>query len=351
MQTYRMNEKIRYWLKIIATHFLAGGGSLTVVFFFIFGQIDSVSEFAWSWLVNGSLWVALGVGNGMLVDWLDTHVSWLDAPVKRFIYSVILMFVYTILAAVIVFLILACLRFGVNPVQAFRWIDTGFLISVISVTVVVSFFLHGRGFLLSWRQAAVEAEQHKRMALASQYESLKNQVNPHFLFNSLNVLSTLVYKDQDTAAKFIKQLSKVYRYVLDTRDQEVVPLSTELKALEAYIFLVKIRFGENLHFDLQVRPETDMVVAPLTLQMLVENAVKHNIVSKNTPLHIGIQQTEEYLTVWNNLQLKSNQQDSVGVGLPNIKARYQMLTDKPLEINETEDRFEVMVPIIKMEIN
>jgi len=127
--------------------------------------------------------------------------------------------------------------------------------------------------------------------LAYKYESLRNQINPHFLFNSLNVLSDLVYDDQVLAIKFIRQLSDLFRYILDSRDKELVPLSEELEFIRSFTFLLKTRFEQKLTIDIEVQPGQNDYIVPMTLQLLIENAVKHNEVSEAFPLRIQIRKT------------------------------------------------------------
>ena len=174
----------------------------------------------------------------------------------------------------------------------------------------------------------------KRKVFVAKYESLKSQVSPHFLFNSLNALTNLVYEDQDKAAKFIKQLSEVYRYVLDTRDKEVVSMEEEKNFLNSYLFLQQIRFGDKLKLEVNL-DETRSRIAPLVLQMLVENAIKHNVISEENPLHINIYVKDGFIVVENNLQKKSVMLDeSPGIGLDNIAKRYEFLSDKKVEVIE-----------------
>lgn len=221
----------------------------------------------------------------------------------------------------------------------------GTLYSTILITLVITMFMTGRAFLLNWRESAVEAERLKKENMEAQYNSLRSQVNPHFLFNSLNALTNLVYQDQDKAVKFIKQLSTVYRYVLSTRDKEMVSLAEELEFLHSYLFLQQIRFGEKLklHVDLN----GDGFVAPLVLQMLVENAIKHNIIADEQPLSIRIYKDETFVIVENNLQKKSIPTDeSTGAGLENIKKRYSFLSSESVRVEDNEHSFKVSVPII-----
>jgi LytS/YehU family sensor histidine kinase len=213
------------------------------------------------------------------------------------------------------------------------------------ITIIISLILHSREFLLRGRQATLDKEIHQKESIRARYETLKSQVSPHFLFNSLNALTNLVYEDQDKAVKFIKQLSEVYRYVLDTRDKEVVTLEEERKFLRSYLFLQQIRFGDKLKLKVEL-DGIQTLVAPLVLQMLVENAIKHNVVSEADPLHIRIFSQDGYIVVENDLQRKSALvNDSPRLGLDNIAKRYEFLSDKKVEVIQN-GKFIVKLPII-----
>jgi LytS/YehU family sensor histidine kinase len=219
----------------------------------------------------------------------------------------------------------------------------------IGITFVISFFLNAAEFLRNWKQTALDAERLKKEQMATRYESLKNQVNPHFLFNSLNALTNLVYEDQDLAADFIRQLSKVYRYVLETRSKEVVSLETEMKFVESYLFLQHIRFDDKLRVEASVSGFENRILPPLALQMLLENAIKHNTIAKDEPLTISIRVEEDMLVVENNLQIKNiPTEESSGMGLANIKARYEFLSDKPVVVEKTESYFRVKLPLLSI---
>ena len=179
------------------------------------------------------------------------------------------------------------------------------------------------------------------------YESLRNQINPHFLFNSLNVLSELVYDDQDLAVKFIRQLSDLFRYVLDSRDKELVPLSEELKFTESYVFLLKIRFEDKLNIKTEIEAQTSDYLIPMTLQLLIENAVKHNEISAAFPLTISIRRKNGFLEVENNLQPKEVGEDSRKTGLKNLIQQYAFFSGHPIEILPSAHVFLVCVPILK----
>jgi LytS/YehU family sensor histidine kinase len=287
----------------------------------------------------------LFIVNGIIAD--GVKISWLDFPLRRLAVSFVLTVVVTLAVADFNIALFTLLRQGRLPNQLFAG-GASYYWSVLFITLFISLFMHGRSFLLSYKEAIVEQEELKRAHLASRFESLQNQVNPHFLFNSLNVLSNLVYKDADLSARFIQQLSQVYRYVLESRDKEVVSLSEELEILEAYLFLLKIRFGEQLQVDLNLPCDPADQIAPLSLQMLVENAVKHNVVSKRYPLRLEIKRQDDRVVIWNSRKEKQQEQESLGIGLANIVERYRFLTQEEIKIDENETYFSVSLPIIQL---
>ena len=219
--------------------------------------------------------------------------------------------------------------------------------ATVVITILISIFLNAKNFLFFWQQAASEKEKFEKESIVARYESLKSQVSPHFLFNSLNALTHLVYQDPDRAVNFIKQLSEVYRYVLDTRDKELVMLSEELSFIRSYLFLQDIRFGKKLIVIIG-EMDSDIRVAPLALQMLIENAIKHNVVSDEHPLTIRLYTAGGFLVVENNLQKKtySGEELSAGVGLENIRRRYAFLSNKKVSISENGTTFVVKLPIL-----
>jgi len=180
---------------------------------------------------------------------------------------------------------------------------------------------------------------------------LKQQVNPHFLFNSLNVLTSLIKLEPNLAEKFSEQLSKVYRYVLENKDNELVDLHTELNFLDAYIFLLNIRFVDKLKVNIDI-PENrrSNQIIPLAMQLLIENAIKHNTMSKSEPLTIDIFiDPENYLNIVNNLQERPSQLVSTGVGLKNIQNRYILLNNTEPIFEKTSTHFMAKVPLVILE--
>jgi hypothetical protein len=289
------------------------------------------------------MWLFLWRGNSLLTRYINTKISWLEFPVWRFIIGVIATVGYT---AGIIFLTIEFFdrvlnfNFGSSAVPTIYY-------SVL-FTVIISLFLHGREFFFNWRKLELDAAKLRNENLSSRYESLKSQVDPHFLFNSLNVLTNLVYEDADKSAKFIKQLSEVYRYVLDTRSKELVSVEEELKFVNAYLYLQQIRFGDKLIIENRLNGVKG-VVPPLALQMLAENAIKHNIISEENPLKIKLYKVDESIVIENNLQRKSMSDEiSPGIGLDNIRKRYEFLSQKNIQVTDTGDTFKVAVPLLEV---
>lgn len=208
-----------------------------------------------------------------------------------------------------------------------------------------------RYYFEQWKKTFAEAEELKKENLQSQLDQLKSQVKPHFLFNSLNSLLALVDEDQQRAKKFIEELSFVYRYLLQCNDKELICLESELDFIKAFYFLLKTRFEDGLHMEISIdEAAKEMLIPPLTLQMLVENAVKHNMITKNKPLKIDIYTDEnQNLVVSNNRQKKLLSVPSAKVGLSNISAKYRLLNKPGIIINETETEFTIIVSLIKNE--
>lgn len=305
------------------------------------GYTDSARQFVIVGSFVGSVWIFLWKGNSYLGILLSTHFDWRKTPLKTFAVGMAATLAYTV---GIVFLI-------VQFFSTYLGVDFGSsrntIYSSVIITLIITLFMHGRSFLLSWREETISAEKLQREHMTAKYEALKSQVNPHFLFNSLNALTNLVHRDPDKAVTFIKQLSEVYRYVLDTRDREVVSLAEEMAFLRSYIYLQQIRFGQKLRIDIGVKPEEDRYVTPLALQMLIENAIKHNTISEEEPLDIAIHESDGYLVVQNSLQPKQTMREpSAGVGLDNIFRRYEVLSSKKVEVVDGGGRFTVRLPLL-----
>lgn len=203
-------------------------------------------------------------------------------------------------------------------------------------------------FFESWKRHVEQTEAGARINVQSQFEALKKQLDPHFLFNCMNTLASLIDAENEKAQKYLERLSEVYRYVLDIREQSTVTIEQELTFLEAYVYLNEVRFRENLRVNQELMPDVYHHRLPsLSLQLLVENAIKHNVVSRESPLTIRIYKEGNFVTVENNKQRKKTLQQSTRLGLQNIVKRYQLLTELPVNINETESHFSVQIPILE----
>ena len=291
---------------------------------------------------SGFMWLFFWKGNSYLVDFWNKRISWLEEPSKRFVVGVITVLVYTPLV-----ILGLNTSYNLLPGVSTNWGGVDVLISI-GITFFITFFMFAKSFLDNWRKASLDAEKVKREQMSTKYESLKNQVNPHFLFNSLNALTNLVYEDQDMAADFIRKLSKVYRYVLDNQSKEVVSLETELAFVNSYLFLQRIRFDDKLKVNIDVKGYEKSMIPPIALQMLFENAIKHNTIAEEEPLTIDVYvENEKMLVIKNNLQKKNIPiEESTGVGLKNVQARFGFLSPTKVEVIETDSEFIVKLPIL-----
>ena len=210
-------------------------------------------------------------------------------------------------------------------------------------------FNEGAAFYEKWREVVDEADQLKRENLQSQLEGLKGQVNPHFLFNSLNSLSSLIGDDPEKAEKFLDEMSKVYRYLLRTNEDGLTSLESEMQFILSYFHLLKTRYGDGLELETRISEKYNHYqIPPLTLQMLVENAVKHNVILKDSPLNIMIMTTNSgKLVVANNLQRKDRQVSSNRVGLTNIVKKYRLMKKEEISVRDDGKEFAVVVPLIQ----
>ena len=219
----------------------------------------------------------------------------------------------------------------------------------ITLTIVIIF--HFIYFYNKYQQNKIKEQKVIAGTASAKFDALKNQLDPHFLFNSLNVLTSLIEENPDNAQKFTTSLSKVYRYVLEQKNKELVTVDEELQFAKTYMSLLKMRFEDSIVFDMPENasnPESKVV--PLALQLLLENAVKHNMVTSNKPLHIRIYEESNSLVVENNLQPKQIVKKSSGVGLSNIMQRYQLLTNKKVNITKEAKRFAVAIPMLTKQI-
>lgn len=291
-------------------------------------------------------------GNLKLASQLDKIASWEKRPTSRLILSIVLSTVYTIIAVALLWKVYGFFFDNRQQLGEHQAIELRQMtVMGVTATLLMNAIYVGIYFFRQWQSSYTEAERLKQENLRSQLETLKSQINPHFLFNSLNTLSVLIEENPKMATEFVEELAKVYRYILQTRDREVISLAEELRFIDAFVFMLKVRFGGNVQYEVFVPSHVNHLgIPPLTLQMLVENAIKHNIVSSQRPLRIEITLSENgMLSVRNNLQKKAVSVLSNRLGLQNIQNRYQLLSQQPVEIVETVKHFTVHLPLIMNE--
>ena len=283
--------------------------------------------------------------NRMIFIYMRNKYPHLGDTGKRLGWQMVIFLVFILVAALLIALINHIFPLGDKETFFSEYLNAVVKSMVLLGLVTICYecvYFFGR-----WEKSLYESERLKKENLIAQLELLKNQISPHFLFNSLNTLITLVPPESTLPVLFIQKLSNVYRHVLNYNEKSVVDLDTELTFLDDYIFLNKMRFGENLRIVYQLPPSlAHMKVIPFTLQMLVENAIKHNIVSSKKPLTITISGHEDFIVITNNLQIKTSGVESTGTGLQNITNRYQLLTNKIIDIVSDNVNFSVSLPLI-----
>ncbi len=287
--------------------------------------------------------------NKQIIMYLHYKFPKFEDVFKRLIWQTAATFSFTIFTCGLMNLVVEGVMMNVFQINLTKLQTHGqiYAASLISLALVTAIY-ESAYFFQRLKITLVQKEQLEKANTRSQLESLRNQVNPHFLFNSLNTLVYLIPENPEKAVRFVEKMAKVYRYILETRDRDKVPLQEELDFLQSYIFLLKERFGENLQCNIRVdKAFMDDEIVPLSLQMLFENAIKHNVVSAQRPLTISAAVLNDRLTVTNNLQKKNQVTDSTGFGLNNIRDRYEILTGKNIEIMMGSDNFSVSLPLIK----
>ncbi|MEO8237200.1 MAG: histidine kinase [Flavobacterium sp.] len=327
----------------------------TVIFAAFLGADLTVKNVLLTFFLSCLYSFGLGFGNGFLNVLLDKKWDWLQQTNLRVYYGILCTVLYTVPAVLginyIIFVIVQDLPLEKFFSERMIWVHLFYII----LSLGVSTFMQARSFMVKWKQASkFEVTQQKIIAgtANAKFESLKNQIDPHFLFNSLNVLSSLIEENPDNAQRFTTSLSKIYRYVLEQKDKELVSIEEELSFAKTYMNLLKMRFENSLFYEL---PTTDInpdaKVVPLSLQLLLENTVKHNVVSEQKPLHIKIFIDGDCLAIQNNFQKKEVLQDRQGVGLQNIVNRYGIVTDRKVMIEQNEQNFTVKIPILTKQIS
>ena len=316
---------------------------LAVLFKLIFFRLNEFLN--WDILYISFIILLVWTGNLQIDQSLNNRYSWIDVPVKRLVLQITGSTLFTA-AALFIFM---------NLIHQFQFGDGNLidrkLTEIFFPALLLTFLILGihvsSQFFRSMKHSLLEVEKYKTESANAQLQNLKNQLNPHFLFNNLSVLTTLVYKSQDKAIEFINELSKVYRYVLDNKSTELTTLSEELEFLAHYLYLLKIRFGSSIEFSIDIEESCKKnYLPPMCLQMLVENTIQHNEASQAKPLQVKIHTDKNTLVVENPVQPRTDAMDSSKTGLKNIRSRYAFFTGEKVEVIHTAATFKIVLPLI-----
>lgn len=321
--------------------------SINLINAYFRGRLLGWETEAEAFLINLLFTVVLTVGNEWWFDYLSKRISWRNQSVKRLIYGAVGSVIVTMILLAILNFVVSVVIYDSSIQEFLNDQETEWYVFGLIITLIVSSIYHAIYFYKASQAQKVNEQKTIARSATAQFDALKNQLDPHFLFNSLNVLVSLIEENPKAATKFTTSLSKVYRYVLEQRNKELVSVDEELKFARTYVGLLKTRFEDSIEIEIPDQGSIENAkVVPLSLQLLIENAVKHNIVSSNKPLKLKIYEQDQFLVIENNLQKKQVIKESSGVGLQNIESRYRLLTNRQLTINETTDTFKVSVPIL-----
>ena len=329
------------WVLIIGISAIALGAP------FIFGEytkelfsVKSLLSVAGSLLTTAIMWF----GTMTIVRYLWEKYPWENNPLKHLIIEVLAILAYTFAVGTIFYSINA-----IYPIESFERnlkLSTFF---TLSITFFITSLTEGFFFFIKWKETRVLSEKLEKENIRSQYETLKSQINPHFLFNNLNTLASLIEENPKLAVEYVQQTADYYRSILNLKDKEIINLEEEIELIKTFYLLQKNRYGDNLKLKINLPNScSNAYVAPLSLQMLVENAIKHNIISVDKPLTIDIYSNDNHIIVSNNLQKRELDQVSTQFGLKNIKDRYSFLSNRSVEISENDSTFTVSIPILSM---
>ncbi len=337
----RKFKKVNKWALIIGIPLITLGAP------FIFNQYKTDLLSTQSLLsIAGSLVTTLIMWFGVMaiVRYLWKNYPWEKNPLRHLIIEVSAILVYTSTVGAIFY--------SINELYPLESFEENLKLSIF-FTLMITFFItsltEGFFFFIKWKETRLLSEKLEKENIKSQYERLKSQINPHFLFNNLNTLASLIEENPKLAVEYVQQTADYYRSILNLKDKEVIRLDEEIELIKTFYTLQKNRYGDNLTLNINLNNFTsNSYVAPLVLQMLVENAIKHNIISKDKPLTINVYSKDNKIIVSNNLQKRDQEHASTRFGLKNIMDRYSFLSNRNVEISENDSTFTVSIPILTM---
>lgn len=322
--------------------------SFIIPFVFFGCRFNREPYFSWDkYVTTLTITSLLWIGDRYIMIWCRRRYPLFQDVQRRLIVQSVIMFLYTVIGNNLIGYIMDDIIFsGPGHFRTDMLINTN--AAAIFCTIMIIAIYESIYFMNELRNSVEEKEMLKRESLKAELNALKTQVNPHFLFNNLNTLISVIPEDPKLAVEFVKQLSKLYRHILEVKDEQSILLKEELDVLKAYAFLLQTRFGNNLDVVINVPDEKlNKKIVPLSLQILMENAIKHNIVSSDKPLTIEVFAVNGKLVVSNNLQKKNQVNESTGIGLDNIRNRYKLLGNGKVEVTENGSNFTVSIPLLE----
>ncbi|WP_316822697.1 sensor histidine kinase [Pedobacter gandavensis] len=287
---------------------------------------------------------------------LDKVIPWTERPFMRFSIQLLTQIVFVIVLMVLLYYIGSLVyTYKEKPTFEEELNSIQFVYVCVIMGILISAVTTGNFLLRKWTATMMEATalklktaEFKEIAMQAELESLKLQLDPHFMFNNFSTLSELISEDQLKAEVFLRNLSRVYRYMIVNLKKNIVSLEEELKFVDAYLYLIRIRYGENVIVSVDISNDDDRGIPPITLQLLIENAIKHNAATKSSPLLIEIYNTDSHIVVTNNIQRIKLAIPSARIGLQNIRSRYALLSEDLPFVIETDHSFAVHLPLLPL---
>lgn len=290
--------------------------------------------------------LVLGFGNAYLATVLDKYYDWYSETKLRIWWGIFYTILYSFVGSVFVLVVLLVIPGDVDFVQLFKASFMRRHIYTVILSIIISLFFHLRGFLIEWKAQVKLNEEAKRNQLEAELSSMQKQMDAHFLFNSLSVLREVILEDQQLAAKFVEDFSGVYRYIVQNGSKKTVSLKEELTFIKQYIFLYQTRFEDAIEVNYDLKDcDKEKQVLPLSIQVAIENAIRHNVFSDKSPLKIDITCLGRSIFIKNNLCVKADSKGA-GMALKNLEARIGLLSDKNIHIERTSAYYQIEIPLL-----
>lgn len=320
---------------------------VTIFLQFYYSGSLNLEDITRSIIFNIYFGVPLCLVNGYFFNSLNKLFPWEELPRERAVYGIIGSIVLTMFTLIVLNLLMYVLYYGHGLETLWSNSNKGFYMSALVITMIVTITIHAISFFKEIQKERSINSRLREEKLATELNALRSHVDPHFLFNSFNVLSGLIDEDKEKAQDFLAGLSKIYRYILEKRNEETSSLEEEISFTDKYLELQKMRFENSIEVKSSISAEgLSKRIPSLTLQLLLENSIKHNGFSESEPLKIWMEEKDDCLIVSNNVKPRKNLAESSRMGLDNIRERYRLLAQKEIEVQSTKELFSVKIPLI-----